>query len=190
MKFETQDDIHALLINYLAGKGFLSEKQAASGWHPDVEKIYKDYAHHGLGVPHPVMVPHDASLIPQVILEDAGLVGQFAKPGVAAASTMHSSEEQNSTPAEDVIKEDDNGDLSFMLQTGLNQPKVPTEGEKLADVVKTGTEEVASELESGDVVTKESLETEKKVDEEAESDEAPASDVTIDSDDDLDSIDA
>lgn len=198
----SQDDIYSLLLRYLVAKGVLSQSQANRGWHHDTEKIYKDFVF-TLGVTPPISMPTNEETLPVQLIEDPvwlELVGmEVVSDGgsdleIDVAASKHTRESEDHLKEEGQVEEDANGDIRFVLKTGLTQPKVPTEGENLASTVVANTEQVAKELEGGEVVTKESLEAEKKVDEDAESDAPPepttAPAPSTPPDEDLDHIDA
>lgn len=170
-----QDDIYSLLIQYLVAKGFLSHAEAKRGWNPETEKIYKDFAYYALGVTPPVLVPTDEDTLPANLVTDPvwlEILGMEVVPNDPPSEEP--ADVQVPTPVEQAstkVEEKDNGDLSFVMQPGLTQPRIPTEVETLATTVIEKTGEVSSQLETGETVTAESLAEEKKVDIDAETDD-------------------
>lgn len=200
----TQDDIYKLLLQYMVVKGVMSEADAKKGWTHDAEKTYKELCHY-LGVTPPITVPTNEELMPVQIVSDEAWVSVSGMEWVKDESVSESDKDVDDVNVEggggnpqnegSEVRSSENGDLSFSLKTGLDQPKIPTEVEQLASTVVSNTEQVSDELKDGEIVTKEALEAEKKGDEDAEND-VPELDSASEADsdsgdlDDIDDIDA
>lgn len=199
----TQDDIYRLLLQYMVIKGVISDEQAKKGWNHDVEKTYKDFAY-AIGVNPPVQVPTTEETMPLQIVDDEDWLNMLGidvaqdREKAQQVQQTRTPQESDSAPADGAgsVQESENGDLNFVLQTGLNQPKLPTEVESLANTVIANTEKMAGEIESGEMVTKESIDADKADDIDAEQDapppaaDAPATGGDQKAGDDLDHIDA
>jgi hypothetical protein len=169
----TQDDLYDMIKHYLAKVGAIPH--AIVQWDHNIERIFKEHCHFGLGISHPILVPHKLEAFHPKLFDAMFGSAQGEVTTSAAAENVVSStssttgvQTQESAPAEPQFKQHDNGDLSFALKTGVNQVVPPTTEEQLAVQVTDNTAKVANDLSTGDVVTKEVLESDKSADSQSE----------------------
>ena len=185
----SQDEIYVMLAGLLLKKGIVSEQQLnkAEGWNPEIERSFKEYCQFGLGITPPITVPHAvADFHPKlrVLFEELDMEAPSSSQQQQSAETEEGEGDSAPTTTPQ-FKVADNGDLNFAFQTGVNQVRPLTPDESLATEIKTSTDEVASEIASGEVVTTETLEAdkaaEKAVEDEIDAEESGGGDAVEES---------
>lgn len=165
-KMMTQDEICADLAAYLTKKGVTPPNQTA--WTHRHEVLYKEFAYFALGVRPPILVPTSAETLPAALLADPDwheVVGTQPAPVVVAAgettdATAPTADEgtpEGATADDNEVKVAENGDLSFVMNTGVHQKRPPTEGEVLATQLGDSADQLGAEIAEGDVVTQEAM---------------------------------